>query len=48
MRREAAKYVKTAYETSERRACKIVELNRETYRYRELFPGKDDALKERM
>lgn len=40
--------MKETYETSERRACKIVELNRETYRYKELYPGKDDTLRERL
>lgn len=40
--------MKEAYETSERRACKIVELHRETYRYCRLFPDKDNVLKERM
>jgi putative transposase len=48
LRREAAGYIKDKYSTSERRACKIVNLRRGTYRYRERFPGKDDIVKERM
>ena len=46
-RREAARYLRQAYEMSERRACRVIGTDRTSVRYRGVRPA-DDALRERL
>jgi putative transposase len=46
-RREAARYLRQAYEISERRACRVIGTDRTSVRYQGVRPA-DDALRERL
>jgi putative transposase len=46
-RREAARYLRQAYEMSERRACRVIGTDRTSMRYQGVRPA-DDALRERL
>jgi putative transposase len=46
-RREAARYLRQAYEMSERRACQVIGIDRTSVRYQGVRPA-DDALRERL
>ena len=46
-RREAAAYLRQAFQMSERRACRVIGTDRATVRYRALRPD-DNALRERL
>ena len=46
-RREAARYLRQAYEMSERRACRVIGTDRTSVRYQGVRPA-DDALRERL
>ena len=46
-RREAARYLRQAYEMSERRACRVIGTDRTSVRYQGVRPT-DDALRERL
>jgi len=46
-RREAARYLRQAYEISERRACRLIGTDRTSVRYQGVRPA-DDALRERL
>jgi putative transposase len=46
-RREAATYLHQTFEMSERRACRVIETDRTSVRYRGVRP-RDDALRERL
>ena len=46
-RREAARYLRQAYEMSERRACRVIGCQRMTVRYRSRRPD-DSVLRERL
>jgi len=46
-RREAARYLRQAYEMSERRACRVIGIDRTSVRYQGVRPA-DDALRERL
>lgn len=46
-RREAARYLRQAFEMSERRACRVIGTDRTSVRYRGVRPA-DDALRERL
>ena len=46
-RREAARYLRQAYEMSERRACRVIGTDRTSVRYQGVRPA-DNALRERL
>jgi len=46
--RAAASYVRQQYGMSERHACRLLELGRSTYRYRDQNPERDNELRARL